>query len=204
VNGQGIRLTKGTENTITGNVLRYGSTPVGSTVGVFLNESPQNNITGNIIEGFQVPVAASSAAALVYTDLVYSDNTILGHNGAAPGAFGLTVSGAATLGARNLFGPNSMTAYVSADNGNADVVLSYLAAQVQVFASPITVDRTLTLPLVNVISGRVFRVLRKPSATGAFNINVGVGPLKALSVPGSFCDVEFDGTVWFLTAYGTL
>lgn len=41
-------------------------------------------------------------------------------------------------------------------------------------------------------------------ATGAFNLNVGTGPLKAMGTAGSFADVEFDGSAWALTAYGTL
>ncbi|MGE0338120.1 MAG: hypothetical protein AB7Q76_22700 [Gammaproteobacteria bacterium] len=35
-------------------------------------------------------------------------------------------------------------------------------------------------------------------------LNVGTGPLKAMGTAGSFADVEFDGSAWALTAYGTL
>jgi hypothetical protein len=45
--------------------------------------------------------------------------------------------------------------------------------------------------------------VRKATATGAFNLNVGTGPLKALAV-GQWCEVEYDGTAWFLSQFGSL
>jgi hypothetical protein len=57
-----------------------------------------------------------------------------------------------------------------------------------------------TLSTTNAYSGAKFRIVRKATATGAFNINVGIGPLKAMGTPGSFVDVEYDGSAWFLAA----
>lgn len=66
-----------------------------------------------------------------------------------------------------------------------------------------TADRAVTLSTTNVYNGVRFRVIRTANATGAFNLNVGTGPLKAMGTAGSFCDVEYNGSAWILTAYGT-
>lgn len=68
----------------------------------------------------------------------------------------------------------------------------------------ITQDRAVTLNTTGALTGDKVRCTRQSGCTGAFNINVGTGPLKALSAAGQWCDVEYDGTVWVLTAYGTL
>lgn len=94
---------------------------------------------------------------------------------------------------------------VGADNGNAGVTLTVgSSSKTQIWATAITADRAVALSTVGASSGDYFRIVRKSTATGAFNINVGTGPLKAMGTAGSFCDVEFDGTAWFLSAYGTL
>jgi hypothetical protein len=43
--------------------------------------------------------------------------------------------------------------------------------------------------------GRTFRIVRTANATGAFNLNVGTGPLKALAV-STWCDVTYNGSAW--------
>ena len=69
--------------------------------------------------------------------------------------------------------------------------------------TPLTADRAVTLSTTYARAGARFRIIRTAAATGAFNLNVGTGPLKALGI-GSWCDVEYDGSAWFLAAYGTL
>jgi len=64
----------------------------------------------------------------------------------------------------------------------------------------LTADRAVTLSTVGVVEGAKFKITR---AGGAFNLNVGTGPLKALPA-NSWCEVTFDGTAWFLSKYGTL
>jgi hypothetical protein len=72
-----------------------------------------------------------------------------------------------------------------------------------IFATPITADRSVTLSTSQVCTGARFRIVRTAAATGAFNVNVGTGPLKALAA-GTWCEVTYDGAAWVLTAYGAL
>ncbi len=96
-------------------------------------------------------------------------------------------------------------AEVSGDNGNAGTTLTIGSdASTQIWATVLTADRSVTLDTTGAYKGAKWRVVRKASATGAFNINVGSGPLKAMATAGSFADFEYDGSAWFLSAYGTL
>ena len=86
--------------------------------------------------------------------------------------------------------------------GNAAATLTPgTSAPTQRWNSPLTADRAVTLAAGD--NGAKFRIVRTAAATGAFNLDVGTGPLKSLT-PGTWCDVEFNGSSWFLTASGTL
>ena len=65
----------------------------------------------------------------------------------------------------------------------------------------LTADRAVTLSTTNAYAGQRFKITR--TGGGAFNLTVGTGPLKALAT-NTWCEVCFDGTAWFLAAYGTL
>jgi hypothetical protein len=65
----------------------------------------------------------------------------------------------------------------------------------------LTTNVTYTLPTSGGINGERFRIVRSTSATGAFTIDV--GGLKSLSA-GQWCDVEYNGSTWYLTAFGSL
>jgi hypothetical protein len=94
---------------------------------------------------------------------------------------------------------------VSSDNGNADATLIVDAsAYTQLWKTPLTVARSVSLSTTGATNGNRFRIVRTSASTGAFNLNVGTGPLKAMGTAGSFCEVDFDGTNWILTAYGLL
>lgn len=86
---------------------------------------------------------------------------------------------------------------------DAAKTLTANSASTQICNVPITANRTITLP-TNVAAGTTFRVVRTSAATGAFALNVGSGPVKALSTAGTFADVEYNGTAWVLTGGGTL
>lgn len=93
---------------------------------------------------------------------------------------------------------------ISADNGNAAKTLTLARdAVLQVWNTPLTADRAVTLSTSQVATGGRFRIVRTAAATGAFNLNVGTGPLKALAA-GTWCDVTYTGSAWMLTGYGTL
>jgi hypothetical protein len=93
---------------------------------------------------------------------------------------------------------------VSADVGNAAKTLDVLADETtQVWNTPLSANRDVTLSTTNAYNGAAFHIVRTAAATGAFNLNVGTGPLKALGI-GAWCDVEYNGSAWFLSGYGTL
>lgn len=83
---------------------------------------------------------------------------------------------------------------------DAAFTLTYLiSAPVQIHTGTLTADRTVTLSTTNAVNGSRFRVTRKGS--GAFVLSV--GGLKSLAT-NTWCDVEYDGAAWVLTAYGSL
>jgi hypothetical protein len=91
---------------------------------------------------------------------------------------------------------------VSADRGNVGVTLVLgVDKATQVFATTLTADRAVGLSGTNSHEGGRFRIVR--SAAGAFNLNVGTGPLKALA-QDEWCEVTHNGSAWVLTAFGTL
>jgi hypothetical protein len=95
---------------------------------------------------------------------------------------------------------------ISADKGDANVTLAAHVDPINVvFATPLTAVRTVTLSTTRPDGGS-FRIIRAASATGAFALNVGTGPLKALAAAGAWCDVRYNDTTgaWMLTAAGTL
>lgn len=103
------------------------------------------------------------------------------------------LAGAATYGRR-----------VSADVGNAaKTLLARVDEPTQRWNTAITADRAVTLSTTGAVNGDRFRIVRTAAATGAFNVNVGTGPLKALAA-ATWAEVEFDGTAWLLTAFGSL
>jgi hypothetical protein len=94
---------------------------------------------------------------------------------------------------------------IVAIRGDEDVTLvSGEGARTQVFNTPLTTTRSVTLATTRAYNGASFKIVRTASATGAFNLNVGTGPLKALAGAGEWCEVTYSGSAWVLTAYGTL
>ncbi len=94
---------------------------------------------------------------------------------------------------------------VGSDVGDAAATLTRgLSETTQVWDTAISADRAVALSTTDAKSGDKFRIVRTASATGGFNLNVGTGPLKAMGTAGSYSDVEYNGSAWILTAYGTL
>lgn len=105
--------------------------------------------------------------------------------------------------------PEGIVPGLSSAHGNASFSFAPgVDPQTQQWTSAITADRSATADKTGAWAGAKFRVVRLATCTGAFNINVlngTAGPtLKAMATPGSFCDVEYDGANWILTAYGVL
>jgi hypothetical protein len=97
----------------------------------------------------------------------------------------------------------SRTERVSADYGNADAILYVGDPITSIWNTALTGNRSAGLDTTGAYNGAKFRIVRTAAATGAFNLNVGTGPLKALAA-GQWCDVEYNGSSWILSAFGSL
>lgn len=97
-----------------------------------------------------------------------------------------------------------ITNSVSADKGDAAATLTPGSSEhTNIWNTALTADRAVTLATSQIQNGARLRIVRTAASTGAFNLNVGTGPLKALAA-GTWCDVEYNGSAWILTAYGAL
>lgn len=65
----------------------------------------------------------------------------------------------------------------------------------------LTAARAVTLSTQNASAGDKFVITR--TGGGAFNLNVGTGPLKALAT-NTWCEVTYNGSAWYLSKYGAL
>jgi hypothetical protein len=87
-------------------------------------------------------------------------------------------------------------------NGNSAATLTATVSPItQSWITTLTADKAVTLSTTGAATGSRFRISRP--AGGAFNLNVGTGPLKALPA-NSWCEVIYNGSAWVLSQYGTL
>lgn len=87
-------------------------------------------------------------------------------------------------------------------SSNADFTLTPLtSANLIRHTGTLTANRAVTLSTTGARAGHRFRITR--TGSGAFNLNVGTGPLKAL-IQNTWCEVVYDGSAWYLSAYGAL
>lgn len=101
-------------------------------------------------------------------------------------------SGLATQGSirENSFG---------SDLGDNDATLAWFSDHPnQLWETTFTSDHTATLTTANAFSGAWFRLVRQ--SAGAFDLDVGPG--LCVLAEKEWCDVEFNGTIWRVTAGG--
>jgi len=94
--------------------------------------------------------------------------------------------------------------YFPATAGIAAGYDSTLDNDTLIYDTPITAQRQLSLDTTDAYEGAKLRIVRTANCTGAYNIGVGTGPLKALTAAGQWCEVTYDGSAGVLTAYGSL
>lgn len=114
---------------------------------------------------------------------------------------------------QSLLGNNKLRMYASgaeriqtsrvASVGDNDVTATVgSSAPVILYGSALTTNRTVTLSTTGAINGDRFRVVRTGGDTGG-PWTVSVGGLKSLS-QNTWSDVEYTGSSWILTGYGSL
>ena len=90
-------------------------------------------------------------------------------------------------------------------NGDVAATLTHTLSDVdQVWSSPLTTARAVTLSTTGAVDGAKFRITRTTAATGNYSLNVGTGPLRALNGPGQWCEVTYNGSAWYVSAAGNL
>ncbi len=150
------------------------------------------NIINNSIVNADSGIRAQAAVA---TDVEISGNDFRGCN---------TNIDLPATGIYRVFDNTFSATYqlVSADRGDASVtVVNGVDAPTQVFNTPLTTNRTVTLSSTNAFAGATFTVVRTAAATGASTLSV--GGLKTLAA-GQTCTVQYNGTAWFLLSFGSL
>jgi hypothetical protein len=91
---------------------------------------------------------------------------------------------------------------ISADRGDAGATLTAGGDfQVQLFATALTANRSISLPTTTAVQGDKFRIVR--TGLGAFTLSI--AGLKVIPAStAAFVDVEYNGTAWIYTGYGAL
>ena len=83
-----------------------------------------------------------------------------------------------------------------------DFTLTYATSRpTQYVSGALTAARAVTLSTTGAYEGVEFTVVR--TGAGAFNLNVGTGPLKAMAA-NTWADFIYDGSAWRLARYGAL
>ena len=73
-----------------------------------------------------------------------------------------------------------------------------------VLSAALTANRAVSLPTTRVVAGDEIEVIRTAASTGASNLNVGTGPLKAMAT-GTWVRFKVDDAqAWYLVASGSL
>lgn len=90
---------------------------------------------------------------------------------------------------------------VESHGDEAATLIPGRSPRTHLWGATLTADRAVSLDTVAAAAGDKFRIVR--TADGGFALNVGPGPLKALN-EDEWCDVEYDGENWILTAFGSL
>jgi hypothetical protein len=73
------------------------------------------------------------------------------------------------------------------------------SGEIQKNTATLTADRLVTLATKTAAEGDYFKITR--SGSGAFNLSI--GGLKNLAT-NTWCEVRYDGSAWYLAAYGAL
>jgi hypothetical protein len=192
---RGIQVDGATDVVIVGNVLKnLGKSSPGFSISIGLNDTFSGGlITGNVIIDGDGAASHGINLGAGATNLDIGLNYISGFS-----TGGIAQSSSATGIRRHVINT------VSADKGDAAATLTYGDSEsTNVWNTPLTMNRGVTLATNNCTNGAKFKIVRTAAATGASNLNVGTGPLAALA-PGEWCEVEYDGSAWILTAFGAL
>lgn len=193
-----------------------GTDIAGATWLLVTSRGTGNNTGGGTLDVY-VPVAGSSGATVQSTQLMFR----VARDGIRVGS----VAGDMSVGLTNgcvwfnstenaiktrlnntnhyLSDPNKPGVNnIATDAGGTLTVTPTTSLSTQRLNAAITANRTVTLSSIGAALGTKFRFIRSSAATGAFNWDI--GGLKTLTAASTWCDVEWDGSAYILTANGSL
>lgn len=145
----------------------------------------------------QYGIEVKSFSGTQTNDNIVRNNILLDNRNAA----GLLVG---TAGLRNTITDNIVNTSGPLQTLATDVAFTltpHTSPTETVHTGTLTADRAVTLSTTNAVTGMKFLITR--TGGGAFNLNVGTGPLKALAT-NTWGEVTYNGTAWYLSRYGAL
>jgi len=90
---------------------------------------------------------------------------------------------------------------VSSNRGDANVTLTHGTDYVtQQFGTPLTANRTVTLDATDIAPSAKFRIIRLTTAASPYTLTVTGGGVSRVLMGGDWCDVEYTGGDWKVTA----
>ena len=152
-------------------------------------------VDGAVFPAFSFDLTGTSGSTVVGGSILCT-NKLEAHAGA------VSISLMTLLGDTSSYytKPNGTTV-----NGDAAATLTNTLSDVtQIWNSPLTTARAVTLSTTGAVDGAKFLIVRTTAATGNFALTVGTGPLRSLNGPGQWCEVTYNGSAWVVTAAGTL
>jgi len=179
-----------------------------TTYGLVYLQGDYSQAMGNSIVIDKLGAGALTVLRGIYTGSSIDNCRVVNNNYVSLNSASFTNRYYFTTSAAGLCNYSSMSenSAVSADNGDIAALIVYpnSSAMIQRFATTLTAHCNVTLSTTSAFHGTKFRFVR--TGAGAFNINVGTGPLKQLTAANQWCEVEFDPVTatYVLTAYGTL
>lgn len=102
--------------------------------------------------------------------------------------------------------PSAEIMALSADKGDASATLTVgTSERTSRWSTTLTAERTATLSTTGAYTGARMSVVRTEAATGNFSLSVLVGSTSLMRLaPGQYCLVEYTGSTWIVTGFGSL
>lgn len=176
-------------------------------------ETDDGVFTAIHVDGAGIAFNNSAGKRTIWQGCTYANitSTVVQTPGSTTDIWGQLVGDGTTLAGIGLLhqfygalAPAKGLSLVPTDHTNTSATLTWLSSgPVHTWSTNFTGAPTVTLTTTGAVAGAQFLIVRYASATGAFSLNVGTGPLAALGI-GEWCLVGYDGAAWQLLERGLL
>jgi hypothetical protein len=117
-----------------------------------------------------------------------------------------SAAGVAITGAASVLGADALRAPTGVQTLSTDAAFTLTpgtSPERTFFTAVMAANRAVTLSTSGAFRDMRWKITRTATATGAFTLDVGTGPLKSLAV-SQWCEVVYDGAAWKLAEFGSL